>query len=43
LGKLYAPIQAIGDTLYVTPMGVGPLVVALDLNGAQKWSYTPAK
>jgi len=43
LGKLYAPIQAIGDTLYVTPMGVGPLIVALDLNGAQKWSYTPAK
>jgi outer membrane protein assembly factor BamB len=43
LGKLYSPIKTINDLILVTPMGVGPLVVALDVNGNQKWSYTPAK
>jgi eukaryotic-like serine/threonine-protein kinase len=43
LGKLYGPLQTINDTILLTPMGIGPLVIALDVDGNQKWSFTPAK
>lgn len=41
--KIYAPVQANGDTLFVTPTGNGPLLLAFDLNGNQKWAFTPSK
>lgn len=41
--KIYAPLQSIGDTLLITPTGNGPLLIALDLNGNQKWAFSPAK
>jgi outer membrane protein assembly factor BamB len=42
-GKLYAPALASGSLILITPIEAGPLLVALDANGAQKWIYTPAK
>jgi outer membrane protein assembly factor BamB len=43
LGKLYGPLQAMGDTIFITPMGNGPLIIAIDKDGNSKWSFTPAK
>ncbi len=43
LGKLFGPTLSSGDTLFLTPMGIPASVVAIDTNGNQKWSFTPAK
>jgi outer membrane protein assembly factor BamB len=42
-GKLYAPVQVLDDTIYLTPLGTGPIVVALDANGNQRWEFKPGK
>ena len=42
-GKLYGPVQVLNDTIYLTPLGTGPIVVALDANGNQRWEFKPAK
>jgi outer membrane protein assembly factor BamB len=44
LGKIYGPLQAAGDIIYITPTGVGPLIFAIDKDGNLKWQpFTPAK
>jgi outer membrane protein assembly factor BamB len=43
LGKLYSPLQAIDNMIYITPMGTGPILIAIDSDGNQKWSFTPSK
>lgn len=42
-GKLSGPIQVLDDTIYLTPLGTGPIVVALDANGNQRWEFKPGK
>jgi len=37
-----SPVLA-GDVILITPQGGDSLLVALNLNGSPKWSYTPAK
>jgi outer membrane protein assembly factor BamB len=38
-GKLYASPHAVGDFILITPVGKGPILMAVDKNGAQKWVY----
>jgi outer membrane protein assembly factor BamB len=40
-GKLYASPQVIGDLILLTQVGKGPILIAVDKNGAQKWVYPP--
>jgi outer membrane protein assembly factor BamB len=41
--KIYqSPVQA-GDLLLIAPVGKDNILVAFDMNGNQKWTYTPAK
>jgi outer membrane protein assembly factor BamB len=40
-GKLYASPQAMGDLILLTPVGKGPLLLAIDSNGTQVWAYPP--
>jgi outer membrane protein assembly factor BamB len=42
-GKIYATPVAAGTLVLVAPTGGDNLLVALDQNGAVKWSFTPAK
>lgn len=42
-GKVYASPAAAGDLILVAPTNGDTLLIALDRNGAQKWSFTPAK
>ncbi|GAB4482631.1 MAG: hypothetical protein OHK0031_05330 [Anaerolineales bacterium] len=41
--KLYVAPVLVNDLVIVAPMNYPNLLVAYDLNGAQKWAYTPAK
>jgi outer membrane protein assembly factor BamB len=42
-GRLYAnPIPA-KDLILVSPIDIDPLIVGLNLNGTQRWSFTPPK
>lgn len=44
LGKLYAPVNTDGETLYLSLMGAQQLLVAIDANGELKWQpFVPAK
>ncbi len=42
-GKIYATPAAAGTLILVAPTDGDTLLVALDENGATKWSFTPAK
>jgi len=42
-GVIYSAPLFVGDTILVAPTGFTSLLVALDLNGTQKWPFTPAK
>jgi outer membrane protein assembly factor BamB len=42
-GKLYGSPVLSGDLILAAPVGADALLVALDTNGAQKWTYTPPK
>lgn len=42
-GTIYSSPVLAGDVILITPQGGDNLLVALNLNGSQKWSYTPAK
>jgi len=42
-GTIYSSPILAGDVILITPQGGDSLLVALNLNGSQKWSYTPAK
>ncbi len=42
-GVIYSAPLIVGDTILVAPTGFDSLLVALDLNGTQKWPFTPAK
>ena len=42
-GKIYSTPVAAGTLVLVAPTEGDALLVALDLNGATKWSFTPAK
>jgi outer membrane protein assembly factor BamB len=42
-GVIYSSPFIVGDTILVAPTGFDSLLVALDLNGTQKWPFTPAK
>jgi outer membrane protein assembly factor BamB len=42
-GKIYATPVAAGTLVLVAPTGGDALLVALDQNGATKWSFTPTK
>jgi outer membrane protein assembly factor BamB len=42
-GKIYSSPVAAGNLILVAPMGGDATLVALDQNGAAKWSFTPAK
>lgn len=41
--KIFTTPLLVQDTIVVAPMGSQFLMVAYDLNGAQKWTFTPAK
>lgn len=41
--KIYTPPLLVNDTIVVAPMGSQFLMAAYDLNGAKKWTFTPAK
>ena len=41
-GKLYAPPVADGDLILVTPIEGTALLIALNQQGAQQWSFSPA-
>jgi outer membrane protein assembly factor BamB len=40
-GKLYAPPVANGDVILVTPLEGTAMLIALNQQGAQQWSFTP--
>ncbi len=42
-GKLYGSPALSGDLILASPVGADALLVALDVNGNQKWTYTPPK
>jgi outer membrane protein assembly factor BamB len=42
-GVIYSSPVIAGDTILVTPTGFDALLVALNLDGNQKWTFTPAK
>ena len=42
-GVIYSSPVITGDTLLVAPTNFDASLVALNLNGAQQWSFTPAK
>jgi outer membrane protein assembly factor BamB len=42
-GVIYSSPVITGDTILVAPTGFDSLLVALNLTGAQKWTFTPAK
>ncbi len=42
-GKIYSSPVAAGNLILVAPTGGNAILVALDQNGAVKWSFTPAK
>jgi outer membrane protein assembly factor BamB len=42
-GKIYSSPVAAGNLILVAPTGGDAALVALDQNGAVKWSFTPAK
>jgi len=42
-GKIYATPVVAGTLVLVAPTGGSNLLVALDVNGTTKWSFTPAK
>lgn len=42
-GKIYAPIQAFGDSIVVTLTGTGPNLIGLDETGKELWRFPPAK
>jgi outer membrane protein assembly factor BamB len=42
-GKIYSSPVTAGDLILVAPTGGDAALVALDQNGAVKWSFTPAK
>lgn len=41
--KIFTTPLLVQDTIVVAPMGSQFLMVAYDLNGAKKWTFTPAK
>lgn len=41
--KIYTTPLLVQDTIVVAPMGSQFLMVAYDLNGAKKWTFTPAQ
>jgi outer membrane protein assembly factor BamB len=42
-GIIYSSPVIVGDTILVSPTGFTSLLVALNLDGNQKWMFTPAK
>ncbi len=42
-GKLLAGPVAAGDMILVAPTGLDAILIALDANGTQRWSFIPAK
>jgi outer membrane protein assembly factor BamB len=42
-GVIYSSPVIVGDTILVAPTGFTSLLVALNLDGNQKWMFTPAK
>jgi outer membrane protein assembly factor BamB len=42
-GIIYSSPVVVGETILVAPTGFSALLVALNLDGNQKWTYTPAK
>ncbi len=42
-GLIYSSPVIAGESILLTPTNFTSLLVALQLNGAQKWTYTPAK
>lgn len=42
-GVIYSAPVVMGELVLVAPTGFESLLVALDLNGTQKWPFTPAK
>ena len=42
-GKLYAGPIIAGDLVLVAPNGIDAVLIALDANGSQRWSFIPAK
>jgi len=42
-GIIYSSPVVVGETVLVAPTGFNALLVALTLDGNQKWTYTPAK
>jgi outer membrane protein assembly factor BamB len=41
--KIYTSPLLVGDLIVVAPMGSQFMLAAYDINGAQKWTFTPAK
>jgi outer membrane protein assembly factor BamB len=42
-GVIYSSPIIVGDTILIAPTGFTSLLVAVNLNGNQKWMFTPAK
>jgi outer membrane protein assembly factor BamB len=42
-GLIYASPVVSGDTLLVSPTNFDSLLVAMNMDGSQKWTYAPAK
>lgn len=42
-GKIFAGPVAAGELILLAPFGIDAYLIALDGNGNQKWSFTPAK
>jgi outer membrane protein assembly factor BamB len=42
-GTIYSPPVVAGDTVLVAPTNSDALLIALNLDGNQKWTFTPAK
>lgn len=42
-GKFYTSPIAAGETILLAPYGIDVLLMAVDMNGNQVWSFTPAK
>jgi outer membrane protein assembly factor BamB len=42
-GVIYSAPVIVGDTILVAPSNFDSLLVALNLDGNQKWTYTPGK
>ena len=42
-GVIYSSPIIVGDTILVSPTGFDSLLVALNLDGNQQWTFTPAK